>query len=219
MYLLVLVACIMSHVCVCNTHTRTYTHTHTLSLTGLQHVPVGPLTAEQEALAKIAFHQSSQPHGHPPSSPLSPSSEGHASMGMSGAIHKHTSSSHIKAFSGKGHTLSSSGTSSTSSSSAHTPFSSIGHTLFGSSVGHTLSSDSSSFGVASESGASRAGPSGPGRGGVAGRGRFISSVSSAGGDGVNGGSRLAQRTAAVEREDLVQADGSQVMNVINVLFG
>ena len=136
-------------------------------------------------------------------------------MGMSGAIQKHTSSSHIKAFSGKGHTLSSSGTSSSTGSS-------IGHALFGSNIGHNLSSDSSNFGVASKSGASRAGPNGPGRGEAAGRGRFISSVSSAdgdgvnggssaGGDGVNGGSRHTLRTAAVQRKDRIQAD-DHVMN-------
>ena len=55
------------------------------------------------------------------------------------------------------------------------------------------------------------GPSGPGRGGAAGRGRFISSVSSAGGDGVNGGSRHTLRTAAVQRKDQIQAD-DHVMN-------
>ena len=82
-----------------NTSLHTLTHTHV----GGQHVPIGPLTPEQENLAKIAFYQSSQ-HGHSLSE-----EQPQITMGLSGAVQRHSSSSHIKAFSGKGHTLSSSG--------------------------------------------------------------------------------------------------------------
>ena len=164
------------HVCSVTTHTCThYIHVHI----GMQHVPVGPLTPEQEVLAKVAFQQSSQQHGQ------SSSGEPQITMGLSGAIQRHTSGSHVKAFSGKGHTLSSSS-------------------------GHTPSGSSSSGMAASSSGALRAGPSGPGRGGMAGgavggrgRGRFVSG-SSGSGDSISGGSRLVQRTA-VKREDQIRA--------------
>ena len=58
-------------------------------------------------------------------------------MGLSGAVQKSASGSHVKAFSGKGHTLSS---------------------------GSGGGGGRGQVGVASGSGGSRAGPSGPGRG-------------------------------------------------------
>ena len=63
--------------------------------------------------------------------------------------------------------------------------------------------------MASGSGALRAGPSGPGRGGAAigerGRGRFISGGSSGDSGGIGGVSRLVQQRTAAEREDQNQA--------------
>jgi hypothetical protein len=70
--------------------------------------------------------------------------------------------------------------------------------------------------MASGSGASRVGPSGPGRGGAAGgaaigargRGRFISGGGSSGIDndgGIGGGSRLVEQWTAVKREEQLQA--------------
>ena len=210
-----------------HSHTHACVHTHTLSLSlslppslshslthciGLQHVPVGPLTPEQEALAKIAFYQSNQQH--------SSSGEAQLSMGLSGAIQRHTSGSHVKAFSGKGHTLSS------SSSSDHTPSSSGGHTLSSTS---SIGSSGSGSGLASGSRASRVGPSGPGRGGGGaavgaaigggrGRGRFVSggTSGSVGDSGVGGVSRLVQQRTPAERDDQIQAH-NQVFLLLLVL--
>ena len=192
--------------------------------TGLQHIPVGPLTPEQEALAKIAFYQSNQQH--------SVSGEANQiSMGQSGAIQRHTSSSHVKAFSGKGHTLSSSTDHTSSSSgshtlsSSHTSSSGSGHALFSISSG-------SGLGLASGIGALRAGPSGPGRGGAAGgaavggrgRGRFVSGGSRVGGDsggdsGIGGTSRPVQQRAAVERDqahDLVHTFFPFILSILKL---
>ena len=201
-------------------HTHTYILSLSLSLSlsliGLQHVPVGPLTPEQEALAKIAFYQSNQQH--------SSSGEAQLSMGLSGAIQRHTSSSHVKAFSGKGHTLSST----SSSSSDHTPSSSGGHTLFSTS---SSGSSGSGSGLASGSRASRVGPSGPGRGGGGaavgaaigggrGRGRFVSggTSGSVGDSGVGGVSRLVQQRTPAERDDQIQAHNQVFLLLLIILL-
>ena len=108
-----LLACIDVYRCIqTDTHTHTHTLTHSHTHTGLQHIPIGPLSPEQEQLAHAASDVSSQPKEteNQPGAAGSDSHNPHLSeraMGMSGALNR-PSGSQVKAFSGKGHTLSSS---------------------------------------------------------------------------------------------------------------
>ena len=95
------------------THAHTHTHTHTYTHTGLQHIPVGPLTPQQEKLANAAALMSSQPTATNMQRPDhhdqedTPTQHGEGGVsGLSGAFAK-VGGAKIKAFSGKGHTLSS----------------------------------------------------------------------------------------------------------------